>query len=142
METSKHFLRILVLVFTFFSCDDTPQKNDIKLCNECVIVDNSLYSEINTSNYTISNVIVANDLLTIKISSSGCDGASWEASLVDAGEIAESFPIQRRVKIAIQNNETCLAVFEKEFTFDIKQLKENYDTIILNLEGWSSQIKI
>ncbi len=30
---------------------------------------------------------------------------------------------------------------EKEFIFNIKKLKENYNNIQLNLEGWSSAIQ-
>ena len=34
----------------------------------------------------------------------------------------------------------CLDVFEKGFVFDIAILKEKFSEVILNLEGWNTQI--
>ena len=105
-----------------------------------MVVDNDLYNSAKTTNYNISSVVLNGDLLKIKIGSSGCDANSWKATLVDANKILESNPIQRNIKVLIENNGACLAVFEKEFTFDIQILKENYSEVILNLEKWNPQI--
>lgn len=110
------------------------------LQNEIVSIDSNLYEKTKTNNYTITNVQLSGDLITIKISASGCSGGSWKAALVDANEILESQPVQRNIKLSLENNEACLAVFEKEFTFNIKMLKENYSEVLLNLKGWNTQI--
>ena len=134
----KNLLVLIASVFLFTSCDD---KNDaIILENESVIINANLYKETATNDYTITDVQLNGDLLTLKIGASGCDGNSWKAVLVDANEILESNPIQRNIKISLENKELCLAVFAREFTFDISILKENFPEIILNLEGWNSQI--
>lgn len=134
----KNLLVLIASVFLFASCDD---KNDaIILDNESVIINNMLYNETVTNNYTITDVQLNENLLTIKISSSGCDGNSWKAVLIDANEILESHPVQRNIKLSLENNEACLAVFEREFTFDITILKEDFSEVILNLERWNSQI--
>ena len=131
-------LILIFSIFLFLSCDD---KNDkIEPQNESVIINNSLYNKTITNNYTITDVKLIGNALTIKISVSGCDGNSWEAILVDANEILESFPVQRNIKLALENKEACLAVFEKEFTFDISVLKEGFSEVNLNLKGWNTQI--
>lgn len=131
-------LILMACLCLFTSCDET--KDAIDLENQTVIINNNLYKETATNNYTITDVQLNGNNLTIKISSSGCDSNSWKAVLIDANIILESFPEQRNIKLALENNEACLAVFEKEFTFDISILKENFSEITLNLEGWNTQI--
>lgn len=134
----KNLLILIASTFLFISCEGN---NDaIILQNESVVINSILYKEATTNNYTISNVNLLGNLLTVKISSSGCNSASWQASLIGTNEVLESFPVQRNVILSLENKEACLAVFEKEFTFDISILKENYSEIILNLDGWDTQI--
>jgi hypothetical protein len=121
------------------SCSDSVDVN-FDLCNECVIIDNTLYNSAKTANFTINNVLLNEGFLTIKIGASGCSGSSWKATLIDANQILESNPIQRNISVLFENNEACLAVFEKEFTFNIKKLKGDQSKIILNLNGWNTQI--
>ena len=131
-------LILLSLILSFISCNDQNKLDHLQ--NESVIINESLYKETNSNNYSISNATLNGDLLTIKISSSGCSADSWSAILIDANEVLESNPIQRNIKLSLENNEACLAVFESEFIFDIKILKEDFASIILNLEGWNTQI--
>lgn len=131
-------LILLSLILSFISCNDQNKLDHLQ--NESVIINEYLYKETNSNNYTISNATLNGDLLTIKISSSGCSADSWSAILIDANEVLESNPIQRNIKLSLENNEACLAVFESEFIFDVKILKEDFASIILNLEGWNTQI--
>lgn len=131
-------LILLSLILSFVSCNDENKLTHLQ--NESVIINESLYKETYSNNYSISKATLNGDLLTIKISSSGCSADSWSAILIDANEVLESNPIQRNIKLSLENNEACLAVFESEFTFDIKILKEDFASIILNLEGWNTQI--
>jgi hypothetical protein len=131
---------ILIITFlTFLSCSDSNDI-DFNLCNECVIIDNNLYNNTKTDTYTINNIRLNEDFLTIKIAASGCSGNSWKATLIDANQILESNPIQRNIRVLFESNEACLAFFEKEFRFNIKKLKENQSKVILNLDGWNTQI--
>lgn len=135
-------LLVLFSIFLCFSCVDNNNNNndEINTEDETVVINNSLYNKTITNTYSITDVQLNGNLLTIKIGSSGCDGNSWKAVLVDADEILESFPVQRNIKLSLENNEACLAVFEKEFTFDISILKEGFDQVSLNLDGWNTQI--
>lgn len=131
-------LIISLFLISIFSCEENVVSDDFR--NESVIIDSNLYNQSESNNYSITNVQLNGDNLTIRISSSGCSSDSWKAILIDANEILESYPVQRKIKLSLENNEACLAVFEKEFTFDISSLKEDYDTVLLNLKGWDTQI--
>lgn len=135
----KSFLFLITIFISFMACSE--KSDDINLDNEAVVINATLYKNTQTNNYTITNISKNGNLLTIKISSSGCSGDSWKAILVDANVIMESNPIQRNIKLSLENKEACLAIFEKEFIFDISILKENFPEIILNLEGWNQQIQ-
>lgn len=138
MGKLKNLLILIASVFAFISCND---KNDaIILENETVIINTTLYNKTATNNYTITNVVLNGNLLTLTIASSGCGSESWTAVLIDANEILESEPIQRNIKLFLKNNEACLAYFERDFTFDISILKEGFSKVNLNLEGWNQQI--
>ncbi len=134
----KKVLVIIVVFLSFTTCNDNKSSSIFQ--NESVIINNKLYESTVTNNYTITDVKLENNLLTLKISSSGCSTEDWNAVLIDANEILESYPVQRNIKLALENNEACLAVFEKEFTFNILTLKEDFSEFYLNLEGWNTQI--
>jgi hypothetical protein len=132
-------MKKIFICVMLISCPNSVD-TDFNLCNECVIIDYRLYKSIKIANYTINNVRLNEDFLTLKISASGCSGNSWKATLIDANQILESYPIQRNISVLFENNETCTTVCEKEFTFHIKKLKVNQSKVILNLSGWVSQI--
>ena len=72
----------------------------------------------------------------IENSSSGCDGKSWPEEMIDAREVLESFPIQRKLKLLLDNQEACAAVFTKRVSFDLTPIRtEGYSKIILNIDG-------
>lgn len=135
--TAKTFT-IIAAIICFTGCNENI--NGSIVTNESVIINNSLYASTITDNYTITDVKLENDILTVKISSSGCSRDSWQAFLVDANEILESYPVQRNIKLALDNKEACLAIFEKEFTFNLSVLKEDFSELYLNLDGWNNPI--
>ena len=135
----SNLIILLVVSFLLFNCEENKTAN-VDLCNGCVVIDNNSYNATETSNYTILDVNLTGDTLAIKIGSSGCSSENWKATLIDSGNVLEPFPVVRSLKLKLENNEACLAYFEKEYTFNIKELKENYTQIILNIDGWQTQI--
>ena len=62
---------LIILILTFFACGDS-EENDFNHCtNSCVLIDKNLYNTTSNENYTITNVHLNGDLLTINISSGG-----------------------------------------------------------------------
>ncbi len=119
--------RQIIKVFCFsllllnFQCD----KDDIHVnsCDDIVIVDNDIYTTIESDFFTIASAVIEEDCLKVSIFASGCDPDNWELTLVDSENIAESMPPQRFLKLSVITNEACLAVFGKTESFDLKALR-------------------
>ncbi len=106
-----------------------------------IIVDETLYDETEIDNYNIQNVVLEEGILKVTINSSGCDGNSWIANLVDSGDISESSPVQRSLKLNLVNQEECLAEFTRTYEFDLSKIQVDQETVIvLNIAGWNEPI--
>ena len=83
-------------------------------CNECcdcvpkdgqgtdVIIDSELYKNGPSDQLTIIDAKIIGDSIFIEFGSSGCDGSTWEFSLVDADVIMESYPEQRNIRLSLK----------------------------------------
>ncbi|WP_296383794.1 hypothetical protein [Winogradskyella sp.] len=130
---------MLCLLLMNFQCDD----DDIQasLCDATVVVDSSTYQTIESAFYTLMSAEISDDCLYTNISSSGCDGSTWVLTLVDSEDIAESMPPQRYLKLALANNEACLAVFNKEQSFDLTPLRiDGITEVVLHIEDFSEPL--
>lgn len=128
-----------ILLFMNTQCDD----DDIQVspCDQVTVIDNGFYTTSESSEFSFQAAEIIENCLNVSISASGCDGSTWSMVLVDSGNIAESFPEQRYLKFVFTNNETCLAVFNQDRSFDISNLQiEGSNEIILNIEGFPESI--
>ena len=117
--------------------DDVPVTLN---CSE-VLIDNNTYETAESDNYTIGNVFFNGNCITIDVSASGCDGSTWVFTLIDSENISESIPPQRSLKLSLNNNEACLAVFTREESFDLIPLRvEGSNEVLLNIEGFEEPI--
>ena len=107
-------------------------------------------SEVNTTKYDkeasdfveVISASISGDCLSFEVSASGCDGSSWEAFLYDSGAIAESLPEQRYIKLVLKNPEDCLAVFTRNFSFDLTPLQiQNGGVLLLNFQNTGEQLR-
>lgn len=129
---------LFLILILLYSCNTETTIIEEPCDGDSIIVDQTIFDATDTSNYTITGVSVLNDCLTITLTSSGCDGDSWTSYLIDSGIQTLSIPPQGSLKLSLTNNEACLAVIERSYTFYI-----NSDVqIIYNLEGWSDPIII
>lgn len=133
----KKLFYFSLLLIVIISCNEIVENN---FTNDSVVINETIYEQTNTNNYTILDVKLNGNELTLKIGASGCNSNSWQATLVDSGLVLESFPVQRNIKIALENNEACLAYFEVEYTFNIQSLVDNLAPVNFNLEGWNQVI--
>ena len=134
---SASFCFTLLLMNTQCDEDDyIPQP-----CDQNVVVDNGFYNTVESDPYEVSTIIIDGNCLTVEISASGCDGNSWSLVLVDSGEVAESSPEQRYLKLVLTNEELCLAVVSQTRSFNLLPIQvEGSNEIILNIEGVSDAI--
>jgi len=133
-----------VVTFVLFSlllmnmqCDE----DDVVIlpCSSEIIIDSATYNEVES--HAIESASINDNCLDINIYDSGCDSNSWVMTLVDSGAIAESMPPQRYLKMSLFNDEACLAVFNKEESFDLLPLRvEGANEVLLHIEGLSEPI--
>lgn len=132
-----------MLVFVGCKGDDSlccPHPNPTN-CNKFSVIDETKYQQTNTSNYTITNVVINGDCLEITVSASGCNPNNWNMNFIASENVVETLPIQWYTKVELINNETCQAVFQKTVSFDLTPLKDDgQNQVQINIEGWNSSI--
>lgn len=114
--------------------------NNSAVCEQEIIPDSELYHNGPDDEFEfISAEIVNNCLLTTVEYSGGCGGAVFE--LYDAEQLLESYPPQKRIRLSLQDDDPCEALVREDLSFDLSPINEvGYNTIILNLQGWSDKL--
>jgi len=124
---------ILLASFGLVCCNNNDDNIDLGNCDFVAIISSELYKNAPKDQLTIDNIEINSDCLKIGISSSGCDGGSWELKLIDSGDVLESNPPQRNLKLLLKNTELCKAYIRKEFTFNIANLRVEGNQVRLNI---------
>ncbi|MBU3821603.1 hypothetical protein KO566_05995 [Flavobacteriaceae bacterium XHP0103] len=127
-------LKILILSFLFLGLSACSKDNDDNItCELTTIVSPETYENAPSDILTVNDLEINGDCLKINFSSGGCNGNSWEVTLIDSGTILESNPPQRNLRLSLKNEELCYAYITKELTFDISNLKVDGNQIQLNI---------
>ncbi|AUP77294.1 DUF6970 domain-containing protein [Flavivirga eckloniae] len=108
-------------------------------CDKGTIISSKLYKALKSS--PITSVEINDNCLNITFSILSTQDKIKDVTLVDADEILESDPIQRRLKFSIKENLTKPTSVSATTSFDISNLAEEGETIILNIEGFNTSIK-
>lgn len=145
MSRNILFSLLFIILFAFVSCkgDDSNccPNPDTTNCNKFLVIDETKYSQTDTSNYTITNVVLNGECLEITIGASGCDPNNWTMNFIASENVVETLPIQWYTKVELINNEECLAVFQKTDSFDLTTLQmPGANQIELNIDGWNTPI--
>jgi hypothetical protein len=107
-------------------------------CDKDVIISQYEYENAPDDFLVIEDLSIQGNCLKIKFGSSGCSGDTWVEKLIDMGTIAYSDPIQRTLRLSLDNLEECEAWITKEISFNIKDLQLQGDNIVqLNVSGQS-----
>jgi hypothetical protein len=105
-------------------------------CDKDVLISPEEYENAPNYDFSMINMVIIGDCLKIKFGASGCDGNSWIVKLIDSGNVAESYPSQRTLRLSLENKEICAAYIGKEISFNIKDLQiEGNDKVVLNISG-------
>ena len=140
----KIFTLLVLFGMLFISCsDDDNNTGNVSQCDlTSQIIENEVFQDIETYNYQINNVVLNQNCLEITLTSSGCDGNTWEMNLYSTDNFYDPiYPLQRAVKLELINNEICLAIIQKTISFDLTPLQiEEQNEVPLNIEGWEEQI--
>lgn len=105
-------------------------------CDQNVIISPTEYQNAPNDPFSITEMTITGNCLKIKFAASGCDGNTWIVKLFDSGNVAESYPCQRTLRLSLDNKEECTAIPSKEISFDIKDLQiVGNDKVILYVSG-------
>ncbi|MFT3902767.1 MAG: hypothetical protein QM727_06315 [Niabella sp.] len=107
-----------------------------------VVIDSDLYSQTSTKGYMITEASIVGDSLFITFGASGCDPKGWSTKLVSVEGIAKSNPPQRDIRLALTNDQDCLAFFSVKQAFNISNIKvSGYDKLTINLDGYEKPLR-
>ncbi|MBO9619694.1 MAG: hypothetical protein J7539_11735 [Niabella sp.] len=133
-------MTLAVLALLLFACHKTAQPVS-ETCDDTVIISADTFKNATPNAYTISNVTLNQNCLEITVSSSGCDGSSWQLQLVDAAVMPNTPQSARSLKLLLTNKEICAAMVSKKRSFDITQLQvPGTRKIILQLDSWNKPV--
>ena len=134
----------LLIVFAVFGC----KKSDNVViepplppeCDDPVIVDTDLYNTAPADEFQYQSAEIDGNCLKMVVRyGGGCEIVDFQ--LYDAAAIMESFPIQRNIRLSLEDNDNCKALVTQELMYDLTPLQvEGYSTIILNLQGYSESL--
>lgn len=134
---------ILLLSFLLLTTGACHKCNDCKPRTECdqiTIVDAGLYETAPDDAFFFEEIVLRENCLEITFTSSGCDGSRWVTNLIDSEAILESFPVQRVLRLSLQNDEECDAVITRTLSFDLTPIQlAAYDRIMLNIDGYEGE---
>lgn len=135
--TSSFCLAVLAM---FFACSESNSNNST--CNKsALIASTSYFNQLNTTNYTITNVALNEDCLDITLSSSGCNANNWQMNLYSTSAFSSTAIPQKDLKIQLVNNDACLAVFQKTVSFSLVPYRLNgQNEITLKIAGWAAPV--
>ena len=108
-------------------------------CEKGTIISPQLYKELQES--PISFAKIEQNCLTLTFSILFTQDRIEDVTLVDSGLIMESFPVQRKLKFNIKENLTKPTSIEVSTSFDISNLIELGETVILHIDGYSESIE-
>lgn len=134
----KQLSILLVGTFAFWlnSCSSGDEAPVTSGCEKSIEIDADDYASAISAPYYTDTIYIEGNCLHFVIGASGCDARSWSARLIDADILLESYPVQRQLRFALENNEACDAFITQTYSFDLSPIQsDNYESIILNIEG-------
>ncbi|MEO0527951.1 MAG: hypothetical protein AAFZ89_12035 [Bacteroidota bacterium] len=145
-DGTKMILKTMMFIFIGFliiSCSDNDDQriDPIGICGVepsiSTIVSSEQFETAPSEELTIDHMSIQGDCLIIGFSAGGCNTENWTIRLIDSGNIMESNPSQRTVRLSKGSGEIgeipCLALFTQELAFDISNLRVDGTQVLLNI---------
>lgn len=137
MYTSYHKRNsiLLILLGCLFCLSCAKNKVVYPQCQP-IAVDRSLFFSSQGDDFDFEEVNIEGDCLEITIRYGGGCG-SIIASLIDSGDIRDSQPLMRNLRLVLADRDPCEASVTKKFSYDLTRIREPDQNIIrLDLLGW------
>lgn len=127
----------LGLSFILFAC----KKETTITCDFPVEMVSMLNPADTLINYSITNAVINENCLSVTFKAGGCDGSEWKYKMVSDSIFIDTFPVQKKLVLKLENNEDCEALIVKTVSFDLTSLQvSHYNTFNLRLLGWSAPL--
>lgn len=136
----KKILFFFLIGLTIFSCSKEDETLNPANCDFETMISSEQYANAPSDQLTINRLDICDKCLKINYSSGGCNGDTWVLTLIDSGDILESYPPQRNLRLSLKNEELCEAHITKELTFDISNLQVDGNKVQLNLTNSDKNI--
>ena len=129
----KNMFLILSIFFLITGCSEEETKQQEK-CN-AVIIDSNQFNNSQSDPFNFISLNFENECLKIKTRyGGGCEEVS--AKLIDSGDVFESNPVRRNLRIVFTDNDECEALIEKNFYFNISNIQVDSERkVLLNFQG-------
>ena len=109
-------------------------------CDDKLLISREKYKK-ESHPIEIEKVVATENCLEITFTFSGCDD-DIDIELIDRGDVGESLPVQRWIKLLVEDAGVCTAVFSVKKSFDMSTVQGiNDDAIIFHLEGWDEPFR-
>lgn len=104
-------------------------------CDNLVVVDANFYQNGPADEFYFQSATIDGNCLKMIVQyGGGCEAVIFQ--LIDASVILESFPIQRNIRLSLEDNDNCEALVTQELNYDLTPLQvDGYAKIVLNLQG-------
>ncbi|MEO1518298.1 MAG: hypothetical protein AAFV95_24990 [Bacteroidota bacterium] len=136
------FLCLALLLCLATACDkDDDDMGNSDLCEggRLVMLDKEQFDNGPSDPFTIEDVSIDGDCLSIRANySGGCGGVIFE--LFDSEGIGESDPITRQLRLSLDDNDPCEGALVLDLLFDLTPLQvDNESSMSLSIDGWDKR---
>lgn len=135
---TRTFISISLFFLILTACNNDD--DNAMSCDQDVIISAAEFDTAPDDPLGIDTMEINGDCLKILFRASGCNGDTWVVKLIDSGDVLESSPPQRRLRLSLKNDELCEALISKEITFDIRELRVDADNVLLEMDDNVHQI--
>jgi hypothetical protein len=134
------------ILFTFISLlslgcltNDTNNTSD-SLCDYEPIADGDLFQTAPDDPFTFIAIQVDGDCLIVKFSyGGGC--VETDVNLIDADIVMESYPVQKNIRLSLNDTDDCEAIVTVERSYNLVPLRaQGEDKISFNMAGWDAAL--
>ncbi len=131
---------LVLLSICLWGCDSDDSDGSSGMCGESASIQMDGFFDIPSAAFEIESASVSGDCLLVSISSSGCDGESWEVDLIDQGNLIYTNPPQRILRLTLSTTEVCEAYLTRDYSFDLSSLQVISDGVYLNLVDYDEML--
>jgi len=105
-----------------------------------VVVDSDLYQNAPADEFYFQSATIEGNCLKLVVRyAGGCEAVIFQ--LYDAASILKSLPLQRNIRLSLEDNDFCEALVTEELNYDLTPLQvDGYSEVILNLQGYEGGI--